>query len=252
MNNTKTIQSTALVTGAGRGIGRAIALALAHKGFTVGVNDVDAAAASAVCAEIATLGGKATTHVADMGNPEAITAMVAAFVAQHGHITALVNNAGILRTSSFWDIPVEEWDLVMQVNLRSVFIACKAAFPYMKQAGYGKIVNMASVAGMLGGGILGNAAYAASKAGVIAFTKGVAREAGPLGIRANVIAPALTDTEMTCGLDPEKRQGIIRQVPLGRAGLPEDIANAVVFLASPESDFISGETLIVDGGFMRR
>ncbi len=218
MNNTKTIQSTALVTGAGRGIGRAIALALAHKGFTVGVNDLDAAAACAVCAEIAAQGGKATTHVADMGNPEAITAMVAAFVAQHGHITALVNNAGIVRTSSFWDIPVEEWDLVMQVNLRSVFIACKAAFPYMKEAGYGKIVNMASMAGLLGGGLLGNAAYAAAKAGVIAFTKGVAREAGPLGIRANVIAPALTDTEMTCGLDPEKRQGIIRQVPLGRAG----------------------------------
>ncbi len=252
MDNTKTTLPTALVTGAGRGIGRAIALALAHKGFTVGVNDLDGAAANAVCAEVTSLGGQATAHVADIADPEAVTTMMEAFVAHHGHITALVNNAGIVRTSSFWDIPVEEWDLVMQVNLRSVFIACKAAFPYMKEAGYGKIVNMASVAGLLGGGLLGNAAYAAAKAGVIAFTKGVAREAGHLGIRANVIAPALTDTEMTCGLDPEKRQGIIRQVPLGRAGLPEDIANAVVFLASPESDFISGETLIVDGGFMRR
>ncbi|WP_027187931.1 SDR family NAD(P)-dependent oxidoreductase [Desulfovibrio cuneatus] len=252
MKNNENSTPTALVTGAGRGIGRAIALALAHKGFAVGVNDLDANVANAVCAEITALGGKVTTYVADIANPEAVTGMMEAFVAHHGGITALVNNAGIVRTSSFWDIPIEEWDLVMKVDLRSVFLACKAAFPYMKQAGYGKIINMASVAGLLGGGLLGNAAYAAAKAGVIAFTKGVAREAGPLGIRANVIAPALTDTEMTCGIDPEKRQGIIRQIPLGRAGLPEDIANAVVFLASPESDFISGETLIVDGGFMRR
>lgn len=252
MTNKTTLVQTALVTGAGRGIGRAIALALAHKGFAVGINDLDAEVANAVCAEITAMGGQASVHVADIANPQAVTCMMEAFVARHGALTALVNNAGIVRTSSFWDIPVEEWDLVMAVNLRSVFIACKAAFTFMNKAGYGKIINMASVAGLLGGGLLGNSAYAAAKAGVIAFTKGVAREGGPLGIRANVIAPALTDTDMTGGIDPEKRQGIIRQIPLGRAGLPNDIANAVVFLASPESDFITGETLIVDGGFMRR
>ena len=139
----------------------------------------------------------------------------------------------------------------MAVNLKSVFLCCQAATPYMKAQKSGKIINIASVAGKVGGGLLGNTAYAASKAGVIAVTKGLARELGPYGVNVNAITPALTETDMTKDISSEKRAQIISNIPLGRPGKPEDIANAVLFLASPLASFVNAEIMDVDGGFMR-
>lgn len=243
---------TALVTGAGQGIGRAIALALASKGIAVAVNDLDEKHAKAVCDEIIAGGGQALPLVGDVSSPETVASMAQDLFSQWSHLTVLVNNAGVVRTGTVLEVTPEEWDFVMAVNLRSMFLTARAVLPQMQAACYGKIVNMASVAGFVGGGLLGNSCYAASKAGVIAFTKGLAREGGAFGIRANAITPALTDTDMTSVIADDKRASLINQIPLGRAGKPGDIANAVVFLASEESDFITGETLVVDGGFMRR
>ena len=248
----KEIGKTALVTGGGRGIGRAIALSLAKAGMAVAVNDLDETYAKATCDEIIGLGGQALPLVGDVSSPESVARQADQLFSRWPHLTALVNNAGIVRTAPIPEVSAEEWDLVMAINLRSVFLWSKAVYPRMNEQGYGKIVNIASVAGLVGGGLLGNACYAASKAGVIAFSKGLAREGGPFGIRANVITPALTETEMTASMDKTKHASLVAQIPLGRAGLPQDIANAVVFLSSEASDFITGETLVVDGGFMRR
>ncbi len=243
---------TVLVTGAGRGIGRTIALELASRGFSVAVNDLDEARVYAVCSDITAEGGVALPLVGDISAPTAVIAMLKELQYHWPHLTALVNNAGIVRTGTLEETTPEEWDLVMAINLRSVFLTSKAAFPWMKEGGYGKIVNIASVAGFVGGGLLGNSCYAASKAAVIAFTKGLAREGGAFGIRANAVVPALTDTDMTGGISPERKQALIAQIPLGRAGQPEDIAKSVAFLISSDSDFITGESLVVDGGFSRR
>ncbi len=243
---------TALVTGGGRGIGRAIALELAKAGMAVAVNDLDEQHATATCDDIRAMGGVALPLIGDVSSPDSVAQQAKELFAHWPHLTALVNNAGIVRTSPVTEVSAEEWDLVMAINLRSVFLWSKAVFPHMKERGYGKIVNIASVAGLVGGGLLGNACYAASKAGVIAFTKGLAREGGPFGVRANVITPALTETEMTASMDRTKYASLVSQIPLGRPGQPQDIANAVTFLTSENSDFITGETLVVDGGFMRR
>lgn len=243
---------TALVTGAGRGIGRAIALNLAKKGISVAINDIDEQHALNVCQEIKELGVDAFPCTGDVSSPDSVKKITDELFKKWNSLTILVNNAGIVQTKGIEDINPEDWDRVMAINLRSVFLLSKAVFTPMRTARYGKIINIASVAGFVGGGLLGNACYAASKAGVIAFTKGLAREGGPFGIRANALTPALTDTDMTTVMDQEKRSQLIKQIPLQRAGKPEDIANAVTFLALPESDFITGETLVVDGGFMRR
>ncbi len=245
-------RKTAFVTGGGRGIGRAISITLACQGFDVAINDISLEHAQSVAAEINALGREAIPLAGDISSPSAVNEMMTELCRRWPGLTALVNNAGIVRSSPLEEISPEEWDLVMAVNLRSMFLTAKAAFPKMREAGYGKIVNLASVAGLVGGGLLGNSCYAAAKAGVIAFTKGLAREGGPFGIRANSVVPALTDTEMTGGMDKTKRAAIIAQIPLGRAGRPDDIAAAVAFLASDASDFISGDALVVDGGFSRR
>lgn len=242
---------TALVTGAGQGIGRAIALALAQSGVAVAVNDLSPEKADAVCAEILAAGGKAVSLPADVSEPATVEAMFQTFFTHWDDLTILVNNAGIVSTKGILEVSPAEWDRVMKINVRSTFLCSQKAFQKMSTQGYGKIINMASVAGKQGGGLLGNSCYAASKGAVIALTKGLAREGGPLGIRANAVAPAYTKTDMTEQLTEEKRQAIIRMMPLGRPGDPEDIAKAVVFLASKESDFITGEIMDVDGGFMR-
>ncbi len=241
----------ALVTGAGQGIGKEIALALAREGCAVAVNDLYAERASAVVAAIGAAGGKAVVAEGNVAVGDAVKSMVETTVAQLGKLDILVNNAGMILKTPFWDITEKDWDTIMAVNLKSVFLCCQAAAPYMKAQKSGKIINIASVAGKVGGGLLGNTAYAASKAGVIAVTKGLARELGPYGVNVNAITPALTETDMTKDISSEKRAQIISNIPLGRPGKPEDIANAVLFLASPLASFVNAEIMDVDGGFMR-
>ncbi len=241
---------TAIITGSGRGIGRAIALAMAAQGANIVVNDVNMESAGAVVAEIAAMGRQAIAVKADVTAEDQVKAMVEMCINHFGKLDILVNNAGIIQTAPVTEIDGKDWDRVMEVNLKGVFLCCKAALAPMKAQHGGKIINIASVAGKRGGGLLGNSCYSASKGGVIAFTKSLARESGPFGINVNAITPAFTDTEMTRSIAPEKKEFIIKMLPLGRVGQPADIAGAVCFLASDMSDYMTGEIMDVDGGLM--
>lgn len=241
---------TAIITGSGRGIGRAIALAMAAQGANIVVNDVNMESADEVVAEIEAMGRQAIAVKADVTAEEQVLAMVEACINRFGKLDILVNNAGIIQTAPVTEIDGKDWDRVMEVNLKGVFLCCKAVLAPMKAQHGGKIVNIASVAGKRGGGLLGNSCYSASKGGVIAFTKSLARESGPFGINVNAITPAFTDTEMTRSIAPDKKEFIIKMLPLGRVGQPSDIAGAVCFLASSMSDYMTGEIMDVDGGLM--
>jgi 3-oxoacyl-[acyl-carrier protein] reductase len=242
---------TALVTGAARGIGLAIALALGQRGAAVALCDLNLEAAQRAAAELERQGIRAVGLRADVSDEAQVAAMVEAANEALGRIDILVNNAGIVSTAPILEVSAAEWNRVMAIDLTSVFFCAKAVLPGMMDRRHGRIINIASVAGKRGGGLLGNSCYAAAKGGVIALTKGLAREAGPFGVTANAISPALTDTEMTSILAPEARARVLAEMPLGRAGTPRDIAAAVCFLASEAGSFISGEIMDVDGGFMR-
>ena len=241
---------TAIITGSGRGIGRAIALAMAAQGANIVVNDVNMESAGEVVAEIEAMGRQAIAVKADVTSEEQIKEMIETCINRFGKLDILVNNAGIIQTVPVTEIDGKDWDRVMEVNLKGVFLCCKAALAPMKAQHGGKIINIASVAGKRGGGLLGNSCYSASKGGVIAFTKSLARESGPFGINVNAITPAFTDTEMTRSIAPDKKEFIIKMLPLGRVGQPADIAGAVCFLASSMSDYMTGEIMDVDGGLM--
>ena len=241
---------TAIITGSGRGIGRAIALAMAEQGANIVVNDVNMESAGEVVAEIEAMGRQAIAVKADVTSGEQIKEMIETCINRFGKLDILVNNAGIIQTVPVTEIDGKDWDRVMEVNLKGVFLCCKAALAPMKAQHGGKIINIASVAGKRGGGLLGNSCYSASKGGVIAFTKSLARESGPFGINVNAITPAFTDTEMTRSIAPDKKEFIIKMLPLGRVGQPSDIAGAVCFLASSMSDYMTGEIMDVDGGLM--
>ena len=241
---------TAIITGSGRGIGRAIALAMAEQGANIVVNDVNMESAGEVVAEIEAMGRQAIAVKADVTSEEQIKEMIETCINRFGKLDILVNNAGIIQTVPVTEIDGKDWDRVMEVNLKGVFLCCKAALAPMKAQHGGKIINIASVAGKRGGGLLGNSCYSASKGGVIAFTKSLARESGPFGINVNAITPAFTDTEMTRSIAPDKKEFIIKMLPLGRVGQPADIAGAVCFLASSMSDYMTGEIMDVDGGLM--
>lgn len=242
---------TALVTGAARGIGHAIAMALGQAGARVGVCDLDAEAAEAAAARLREVGIEAVGVGADVADEAQVQAMVGQVQAMLGGVDILVNNAGIVSTGPLLEVTTAEWNRVMAIDLNSVFFCAKAVLPGMMARQSGRIINIASVAGKRGGGLLGNSCYAAAKGAVIALTKGLAREAGPYAITVNAVSPALTDTEMTSALAPQARAEVLAQMPLGRAGTPRDIAAAVCFLASREAGFVTGEIMDVDGGFMR-
>ncbi|MBF8692564.1 SDR family NAD(P)-dependent oxidoreductase [Pseudomonas fulva] len=242
---------TALVTGAARGIGHAIATALGQAGARVGVCDLDAESAETAAARLREAGIEAVGVGADVADEVQVQAMVNQVEALLGGVDILVNNAGIVSTGPLLEVTTAEWNRVMAIDLNSVFFCAKAVLPGMMARQSGRIINIASVAGKRGGGLLGNSCYAAAKGAVIALTKGLAREAGPYAITVNAVSPALTDTEMTSALAPQARAEVLAQMPLGRAGTPRDIAAAVCFLASREAGFVTGEIMDVDGGFMR-
>jgi NAD(P)-dependent dehydrogenase (short-subunit alcohol dehydrogenase family) len=240
----------ALVTGAGRGIGARISAKLVEEGCSVYVTDVNAEAAKVSAAAI---GPAAHAMRIDVTNPGDIQVRVEEIVERHGRLDILVNNAGILKTASIVDSSIEDWDEVCRANLSSVYYCSKAVLPVMLKRRYGKIVNIASMSAARAGGVFGNVLYGTTKAGVVAFTKGFARELAPYGINVNAVAPGLVETAMTTGkLTPDIREQVLATLPMHRLADVEDIANAVAFLASDVAAYITGDTLLVDGGCLTK
>ena len=235
---------TALVTGASRGIGAAIADTLAAAGARVIGTATSAAGAEDIGRRLAAHGGEG--RVLDVTDGAAVEALIDGIVKQHGTLSILVNNAGITRDQLLMRMRDEDWQVILDTNLSSVYRASKAVLRPMIKARKGRIISIASVVGVTGNP--GQANYAAAKAGIIAFSKSLAREIGSRGITVNVVAPGFIDTDMTRALGEEQRKALEGQIALGRLGRPEDIAQAVLFLASPAASYITGETLHVNGG----
>ena len=240
---------TALVTGASRGIGRAIALCLAAEGARVAINYAgNVKAAEEVKAAIEAAGGTAILCQADIADSAAVEAMVANVVKEFGTIDILVNNAGITRDTLLMRMKDEDFAKVLDTNLKGVFYCTKAISKLMMKKRSGRIVNMASVVGLVGNA--GQTNYAAAKAGVIGFSKSAAKELASRGITVNVVAPGFIGTDMTAGLPESVKEKMLTDIPLGRMGEPEDVANAVLFLASDQASYITGQVVNVDGGMV--
>lgn len=239
----------ALVTGASRGIGRAIALKLASEGAKVAINYAGSTEkAEAVKAEIEAAGGEALLCQADVSSGEAVAAMVESVVERFGRIDILVNNAGITRDGLLARMKDEDFHAVLKTNLGGVYVCTKAVTKLMMKQRSGRIVNMASVVGLMGNA--GQSNYAAAKAGVIGFSKSMAKELASRGITVNMVAPGFIDTDMTAAMTEKAREATLAGVPLGRAGQPEDVANAVCFLVSDNASYITGQVVNVDGGMV--
>jgi 3-oxoacyl-[acyl-carrier protein] reductase len=241
------MSSVALVTGASRGIGRAIALQLAADGFAVAVNFASSASkADEVVAQIQASGGSAVAIQADVSDPDAVANLFRTASDELGPASVLVNNAGITDDGLVLRMSPDQWDRVVNTNLRSVFLCTKEALRSMLRAKSGRIINISSISGISGNPGQGN--YAAAKAGVIGFTKSVAKEVGSRGITVNAIAPGFIQTDMTDALGEKVTAAVSEQIALGRLGLPEEVASAVGYLASEGASYITGQTIVIDGG----
>jgi 3-oxoacyl-[acyl-carrier protein] reductase len=237
----------AIVTGAARGIGRAIAVTFLREGAKVAIIDSDKERLEILKREIEKEYKEAFTIPCDITKSSDVKEMVVGVHKKFGRIDILVNNAGIIRRGTIETVTEEDWDRVIEVNLKGTFNCCKAVVEIMKQQGYGKIVNISSIAGKMGD-ITSAPGYGPSKAGVDALTKTLARQLAHYGINVNAVAPHAIETEMSAQWSDERRKEIIASIPLGRLGKPEDVAEAALFLASDESSFITGEILDVNGG----
>jgi 3-oxoacyl-[acyl-carrier protein] reductase len=236
----------ALVTGASRGIGKAIALRLAQDGAKLAINNLDIETAETVAAEIKALGGMALAVAGDVSSTDEVKNMVETIISTYGSIDILVNNAGITRDQLLLRMADDDWDRVLAVNLKGVFLCTKAVLKYMLKARWGRIINMSSIVGFTGNA--GQSNYAASKAGIIGFTRSVAREVASRGITVNAVAPGFIETDMTARLSEKQRQDIASRIPLGFLGTPEDVASVAAFLAGEDSRYITGQVISVDGG----
>jgi len=236
-----------IVTGGARGIGRAIALSFVREGAKVALVDVDKEKLEVLKNEIGKGKGKVIAIPCDITKSGNVKEMMDQVHKKFGRIDILVNNAGIIRRGTIETVTEEDWDRVIEVNLKGTFNCCKAVAGIMKERGYGKIINVSSIAGKMGD-ITSAPGYGPSKAGVDALTKTLARQLAPYGINVNGVAPHAIETEMSAQWSEERRKEIIASIPLGRLGKPDDVANAVLFLASDEASFITGEILDVNGG----
>ncbi|MER7395266.1 glucose 1-dehydrogenase [Streptomyces sp. NPDC000151] len=242
---------SAIVTGAAHGIGLAITERLAASGTQVVLSDLDEAAGEAAAKSLRERGYSAVFHRADVSDAAEVTALVGAAEDAFGKVDILVNNAGVISTGDLDSVSVEQWNKVLAVDLTAVFLTTKSVSGGMRDRGWGRIVNVASVAAQVGGGLLGNSVYAAAKGGVLSLTKGTARELARHGVTCNAVCPSLTETPMTAGMPAERREAILSAIPVARGAQPDEIAAAVEFLASDDAAFITGATLNVDGGLVR-
>ena len=240
-------KKVAIVTGSGRGIGRAIALKLAETGATIVINDVgDASYANSVAEEIKGMNQESLVVLADVSLSADVTRLVETTMNTYGRIDILVNNAGIARDQLLLRMTEEDWDRVLSVNLKSVFLCTKAALRPMIKQRWGRILSLSSIVGLVGN--TGQANYAAAKAGIIGFTRTIAKEVASRGITANAIAPGFIDTGMTQQLEEKQKQELQSRIPLGYLGTPRDVAETVAFLVSEEARYITGQVLSIDGG----
>ena len=235
-----------IVTGGANGIGKAIAEGVVKAGGFVIIADLNETAAEKVRAELGE--ENAAVYKVDLGNSSEIREVFSRILEEQGQIHVLVNNAGIVSTVPFEEISQEEWDRSVAINLTGVYAALQVVYPAMKEAGYGRIVNTASVAGKIGGGLLGTSAYAATKSGVIGLSKAIAKEGAKYGIACNAVCPSLTKTSMTANMGEEKYKRIVSGIPMGRPADPSEVANVILFYASDLASFVTGEVADVDGG----
>jgi len=239
----------AIVTGGSRGIGRAIALELGQRGATVVVNyNQSADAAEAVIAEIKAAGGDGMTFQCDVSDADQVAAMFKDVTKAYGQLDILVNNAGVTRDNVIMMLKPDDFDTVINTNLRSAWLCSKAASRTMMKKRNGRIINISSVVGIAGNG--GQTNYAASKAGLLGLTKSLAKEIAPRNVTVNAVAPGFIGTDMTSDLSDDIKETAISHIPLGRMGAPEDVAKAVAFLASDDAAYITGQVLVVDGGMV--
>jgi len=236
----------AVVTGGARGIGRTIAEALAKKGVNIIIADISREQAKAAASEIEKMGVKSTGVGLDVSKAEDVIQVFGEITKDYGRIDILVNNAGITRDGLIMRMKEEDWDAVLNINLKSVFLCSKEAVKIMVKQRYGRIINISSVVAFMGNA--GQANYSASKAGIVGLTKTTAKEYASRGITANAVAPGFITTAMTEALPENVKQEMMRAIPLGRFGATDDVANAVVFLASPEAGYITGQVIHVNGG----
>ncbi len=237
-----------IITGGARGIGKEISMLFANNGSDIAICDVSQEALDAAKADIEKTGRKVATFVVDVTNSAQVEEMVEKTLDKFGKIDILINNAGITRDGLLIRMKESDWDAVLNVNLKGTFICTKAVSKTMMKSHYGKIVNMASIIGIMGNA--GQANYAASKGGVIAFTKSVAKELASRNVNVNAIAPGFIQTDMTAKLSQEIQDAMLKLIPLGRLGTPKDVANLALFLASENSSYITGHVFQIDGGMV--